>query len=46
MLVIDPSGSGISATADAEDDLPYLPTTNTTTENGFMVKSPNTSAVE
>lgn len=31
---IDPSGSGISATADAEDDLPDLPTTSTTTENG------------
>lgn len=34
MFVIDPSGSGIYATADAEDDLPDLPTTNTTTENG------------
>lgn len=28
------SGSGISATAEAEEDLPDLPTTSTTTENG------------
>lgn len=28
------SGSGISATVDAEDDLPELPTTNTTSKNG------------
>lgn len=32
--LIHHSGSGISATVDAEDDLPELPTTNTTSKNG------------